>query len=182
LSATTDEASPIHDHGSLDLALSDLANADQAWWAPLRQLVISLSHGAEWNALMSTYIGTIPLSGDTPCAAEMVQFVCANQLHRSEQSSSAFAKAAIRGERGMLGEPPRVLTDIEASPGVILYTLLDQSLISRLEDRCRELGLPCLSVLGPVLSLFQSYLGAESSHKVGAQQDCGGGDTMAVPR
>jgi [pyruvate, water dikinase]-phosphate phosphotransferase / [pyruvate, water dikinase] kinase len=63
----------------------------------------------------------------------------------------------------------RVLTDIEASPGVILYTLLDQSLISRLEDRCRELGLPCLSVLGPVLSLFQSYLGAESTHKVGAQ-------------
>jgi [pyruvate, water dikinase]-phosphate phosphotransferase / [pyruvate, water dikinase] kinase len=63
----------------------------------------------------------------------------------------------------------RVLTDVEASPGVILYTLLDQSLISRLEDRCRELGLPCLSVLGPVLSLFQSYLGAESTHKVGAQ-------------
>ena len=63
----------------------------------------------------------------------------------------------------------RVLADIEASPGVILYTLLDQSLINRLEDRCRELGLPCLSVLGPVLRLFQSYLGAESTHKIGAQ-------------
>ena len=63
----------------------------------------------------------------------------------------------------------RVLADIEASPGVILYTLLDQSLIGRLEDRCRELGLPCLSVLGPVLRLFQSYLGAESTHKIGAQ-------------
>ena len=63
----------------------------------------------------------------------------------------------------------RVLAEIEASPGVILYTLLDQSLIGRLEDKCRELGLPCLSVLGPVLRLFQSYLGAESTHKVGAQ-------------
>jgi [pyruvate, water dikinase]-phosphate phosphotransferase / [pyruvate, water dikinase] kinase len=63
----------------------------------------------------------------------------------------------------------RVLADIEASPGVILYTLLDQPLIGRLEDRCRELGLPCLSVLGPVLRLFQSYLGAESTHKIGAQ-------------
>jgi regulator of PEP synthase PpsR (kinase-PPPase family) len=63
----------------------------------------------------------------------------------------------------------RVLTEIESSPGVILYTLLDQSLIQRLEDKCRELGLPCLSILGPVLSLFQSYLGAESTHKVGAQ-------------
>jgi regulator of PEP synthase PpsR (kinase-PPPase family) len=63
----------------------------------------------------------------------------------------------------------RVLADIEASPGVILYTLLDQPLIDRLEDKCRELGLPCLSVLGPVLRLFQSYLGAESTHKIGAQ-------------
>jgi regulator of PEP synthase PpsR (kinase-PPPase family) len=63
----------------------------------------------------------------------------------------------------------RVVAEIEAAPGVILYTLLDQSLIARLEDRCRDLGLPCLSILGPVLRLFQSYLGAESTHKVGAQ-------------
>ncbi len=39
----------------------------------------------------------------------------------------------------------------------------------RLESKCRELGLPCLSILGPVLHLFQAYLGAESTHKVGAQ-------------
>jgi regulator of PEP synthase PpsR (kinase-PPPase family) len=63
----------------------------------------------------------------------------------------------------------RVLTEIEESPGVILYTLLDEALIGRLEDKCRELGLPCLSILGPVLRLFHSYLGAESTHKVGAQ-------------
>ena len=29
--------------------------------------------------------------------------------------------------------------------------------------------MPCLSILGPVLSLLQSYLGAETSHRVGAQ-------------
>jgi regulator of PEP synthase PpsR (kinase-PPPase family) len=63
----------------------------------------------------------------------------------------------------------RVLTEIEESPGVVLYTLLDQLLIGRLEDKCRDLGLPCLSILGPVLRLFQAYLGAESTHKVGAQ-------------
>ena len=63
----------------------------------------------------------------------------------------------------------RVLADIEGEPGVILYTLLDAELITRLEEKCRDLGLPCLSVLGPVLRLFQSYLGAESTHKVGAQ-------------
>src|SRR3984893_15125858 len=63
----------------------------------------------------------------------------------------------------------RVLTEIEESPGVVLYTLLDQMLIGRLEETCRDLGLPCLSILGPVLRLFQAYLGAESTHKVGAQ-------------
>jgi [pyruvate, water dikinase]-phosphate phosphotransferase / [pyruvate, water dikinase] kinase len=63
----------------------------------------------------------------------------------------------------------RVLTEVEESPGVVLYTLLDQALVGRLEEKCRELGLPCLSILGPVLRLFQAYLGAESTHKVGAQ-------------
>ncbi len=62
-----------------------------------------------------------------------------------------------------------VLAEIEEEPGVVLYTLLDNPLIIRLEDKCRELSLPCLSVLGPVLRLFQSYLGAESTHRVGAQ-------------
>jgi [pyruvate, water dikinase]-phosphate phosphotransferase / [pyruvate, water dikinase] kinase len=63
----------------------------------------------------------------------------------------------------------RVLAAIDELPGVVLYTLLDQVLADRLEAKCRELGLPCLSILGPVLSLFQAYLGAESTHKVGAQ-------------
>jgi regulator of PEP synthase PpsR (kinase-PPPase family) len=63
----------------------------------------------------------------------------------------------------------RVLTEIEASPGIVLYTLLDAELTDRLEGKSRELGLPCLSILGPVLRLFQSYLGAETSSKVGAQ-------------
>src|ERR1700674_4436930 len=63
----------------------------------------------------------------------------------------------------------RLLIEIEDEPGVVLYTLLDAALISRLENKCRDLGLPCLSILGPVLRLFQAYLGAESTHKVGAQ-------------
>jgi hypothetical protein len=63
----------------------------------------------------------------------------------------------------------RVLIDLEDAPGIVLYTLLEENLVERLETKCRELGLPCLSILGPVLHLFQAYLGAESTHKVGAQ-------------
>ena len=62
-----------------------------------------------------------------------------------------------------------VLTEIAESPGLVLYTLLEEDLIEGLEKKCRDLGLPCMSVLGPILRLFQSYLGTETIHRVGAQ-------------
>jgi [pyruvate, water dikinase]-phosphate phosphotransferase / [pyruvate, water dikinase] kinase len=63
----------------------------------------------------------------------------------------------------------RVLAEIGEEPGIVLYTLLDNDLVERLEKHCREMSLPCLSILGPVLQLLRSYLGAETSHRVGAQ-------------
>ena len=63
----------------------------------------------------------------------------------------------------------RALAEIEESPGIVLYTLLEDDLVERLERKCRELSLPCMSILGPVLQLLQSYLGSESTHRVGAQ-------------
>jgi hypothetical protein len=55
--------------------------------APLRQREISFSQGAEWKALISRYIGTIPLSGDAPCAAEQSIF---DMLPPSTPASSAM--------------------------------------------------------------------------------------------
>jgi [pyruvate, water dikinase]-phosphate phosphotransferase / [pyruvate, water dikinase] kinase len=63
----------------------------------------------------------------------------------------------------------RVLAEIEESPGIVLYTLLEEDLVERLENHCREAGLPCLSILGPVLQLLRAYLGTETAHRVGAQ-------------
>ena len=63
----------------------------------------------------------------------------------------------------------RILAEIEESPGIVLYTLLEDDLVSRLEKKCLELSVPCLSILGPVLALLHSYLGAQTSHRVGAQ-------------
>ena len=63
----------------------------------------------------------------------------------------------------------RVLESIEEFPGIVLYTLLDRDLTKRLESKCRTLGLPYLSILGPVLELFRSYLGGETKPRVGAQ-------------
>jgi [pyruvate, water dikinase]-phosphate phosphotransferase / [pyruvate, water dikinase] kinase len=63
----------------------------------------------------------------------------------------------------------RVIAEIEESPGIVLYTLLEENLVERLENHCREAGLPCLSILGPVLQLLRAYLGTETAHRVGAQ-------------
>ena len=63
----------------------------------------------------------------------------------------------------------RVITEIETAPGIVLYTMLDRALADRLEAKCREFSLPCMSILDPVLAMFQSYLGAESTKRVGAQ-------------
>jgi regulator of PEP synthase PpsR (kinase-PPPase family) len=61
------------------------------------------------------------------------------------------------------------VAEIEEHPGIVLYTLVDRDLSARIEERCRELGVPCLSILGSVLALFQSYLGAETTPRVGGQ-------------
>jgi len=63
----------------------------------------------------------------------------------------------------------RVISEIETAPGVVLYTLVEAELSSRLEDACRTTGSPHLSVLSPVHTLFQSYLGATWTPRPGAQ-------------
>lgn len=63
----------------------------------------------------------------------------------------------------------RVLSEIEAAPGIVLYTIVDRDLAGRLEEVCRNTGSPHLSVLEPVHNLLSSYLGAHSTARPGAQ-------------
>lgn len=63
----------------------------------------------------------------------------------------------------------RVLAELEAAPGIVLYTLVERELAERLESAAQEYGCPCLSVLDPVMGLFQSFLGTSSTQRPGAQ-------------
>jgi regulator of PEP synthase PpsR (kinase-PPPase family) len=62
-----------------------------------------------------------------------------------------------------------VIVALENAPGMVLYTLVDKVLASRLETACQDYGCPCLSILDPVLNMFQSYLGQSYTHRPGAQ-------------
>lgn len=63
----------------------------------------------------------------------------------------------------------RVIEEIDAAPGVVLYTMVEAEFAERLEAACAAAACPCLSVLSPVLNLFQSYLGAAQASRPGAQ-------------
>lgn len=71
----------------------------------------------------------------------------------------------IRTERQLA----KVLDDIDQEPGIVLYTVVDQELARRIDEGCAAMGLPCVSVLEPVLLVFQSYLGTPAGRRVGAQ-------------
>lgn len=63
----------------------------------------------------------------------------------------------------------RVLQEIEQAPGIVLYTVVNKELADALETRCRELNLPSLYVLAPIMGVFESYLGAPRTPTVAGQ-------------
>ncbi|MGI9412887.1 MAG: pyruvate, water dikinase regulatory protein [Hyphomicrobiales bacterium] len=63
----------------------------------------------------------------------------------------------------------RVITDIQEHPGVVLFTILDSDLRHDLEEACKRLQVPCISVLDPVVSTLATYLNAKSRPQIGGQ-------------
>jgi len=64
----------------------------------------------------------------------------------------------------------QTLLDIENRPGVVLYTLSNPTQRERLEEKCKALSMPCVSILDPSLAMLGRYLGASVSHEIGAQR------------
>ena len=94
-----------------------------------------------------------------------------NAMLKATASQFAAAKplehiyALIRSRAQM----ERTLAEIEASPGLVLYTVINPDLRRYLEIRCSELQTPAISVLDPLLNAFTEYLGLEQSLRPGAQ-------------
>ncbi|MFM1813714.1 MAG: hypothetical protein RLZ98_409 [Pseudomonadota bacterium] len=63
----------------------------------------------------------------------------------------------------------RVLQEIEASPGIVLCTVIDDELAQLVDERCREIKVPCMHVLDPVMRVFENYLGAAQTPIVAGQ-------------
>lgn len=71
----------------------------------------------------------------------------------------------IRNERQL----DKVIAGIKANPGVVLFTILDRKLRARLEEACRDLEMPYISVLDPVLEVLANFLHAKARNQPGRQ-------------
>jgi len=63
----------------------------------------------------------------------------------------------------------KTLLSIEASPGLVLYTVVNPELRRHLELRCSEMHIPAVSVLDPLTQAFENYLDLEQTRDTGAQ-------------
>ncbi len=63
----------------------------------------------------------------------------------------------------------KVLSRVDSEPGIVLFTMANESLANKIETTCSELGIPAVNLLRPVIEVFQSYLGQQSSGRAGAQ-------------
>lgn len=62
-----------------------------------------------------------------------------------------------------------VIEGIRDNPGLVMFTLVDEGLRRRLQDVCRELQVPCIPVLDPLINALAAYLGLESQRQPGRQ-------------
>jgi [pyruvate, water dikinase]-phosphate phosphotransferase / [pyruvate, water dikinase] kinase len=62
-----------------------------------------------------------------------------------------------------------IIDAVRENPGFVLYTLVDNEMRSLLENSCRELKVPCIPILDPVVNALGSYLKAEIQAAPGRQ-------------
>lgn len=63
-----------------------------------------------------------------------------------------------------------IFTGVEKSPGMLLMSIIDETLRQKIEDRCIENNIPHVSVLDQVVQLFGEVLGQTSQNLPGRQR------------
>ena len=63
----------------------------------------------------------------------------------------------------------RIVEELAAHPGLVLYTLVNDDTRRRLEERCRALGLPHVAPLDSVTAALEDRLGEEAKGRPGRQ-------------
>lgn len=67
------------------------------------------------------------------------------------------------------GQVERVIAGIEDKPGLVFFTLVDGAVRGLLEEACRHRGIPCISLLDPVMAGLSAFLDVEVTALPGRQ-------------
>ena len=67
------------------------------------------------------------------------------------------------------GQVKKVLNGIAENPGAVLFTMVNEEIRNVLVQGCRGLGVPCISVLDPVIHALATYFHEEITGQPGLQ-------------
>ena len=67
------------------------------------------------------------------------------------------------------GQMSRVIEGIKAAPGLVVFTLLDGKVRALLEQACRDLKMPYISAMDPVMQAFSRFFNRQAGGEVGKQ-------------
>ena len=67
------------------------------------------------------------------------------------------------------GQMIKVVAGIESNPGAVLFTIVNDELRTVLVEGCRQLGVPCVPVLDPVIHTLAAYFQVEIRGRPGLQ-------------
>lgn len=67
------------------------------------------------------------------------------------------------------GQMTRVIEGLKHSPGLVVFTLLDREIRDQLEKACRELHIPVISALDPVMQAFSRFFERTARSEIGKQ-------------
>ena len=112
---------------------------------------------------LATYFHVHLVSDSTGETLNAMLKATASQFNAAKPLEHIYALIRSRAQM------ERALAEIEASPGLVLYTVINPELRRLLEIRCSELQTPAISVLDPLRHAFTDYLGLEQTMKTGAQ-------------
>lgn len=69
------------------------------------------------------------------------------------------------------GQLEKMITNLDANPGIVMFTIMDPELREYLRQACAKRSVPCVPILSHVIRELSSYLGQEATGHTGAQYE-----------
>lgn len=65
----------------------------------------------------------------------------------------------------------KMIAGLEANPGIVMFTLVDNAMREQLRQACGRLKVPCIPIIGHVVREFSNYLNEKASGATGVQHE-----------